>query len=88
MVTLPTEQGFILPTDRTFATNFLSWSHAHVFFATTFDLSMHADELAFPSTYFYAHFRISHKKTLDGNGKMRIHSKNAQKKHITHIWIG
>ncbi len=35
---------------------------------------------AFPSTYFYAHFRISHKKTLDGNGKMRINSKNAHKK--------
>ncbi len=39
------------------------------------------DQLAaFPSTYFYAHFRISHKKTLDGNGKMRINSKNAHKK--------
>ncbi len=29
---------------------------------------------AFPSTYFHAHFRISHKKMLDGNGKMRINS--------------
>ncbi len=30
---------------------------------------------AFPSTYFYAHFGISHYKTLDGNAKMRINSK-------------
>ncbi len=30
---------------------------------------------AFPSTYFYVHFRISHKK-LHGNGKMCINSKN------------
>ncbi len=43
----------ILPTVRSFATNFLSWSHEHIiwsqfiimfFFATTFDYSMHADE--------------------------------------------
>ncbi len=37
---------------------------------------------AFLSTYFYAHFRISHKKTLDGNGKMHINKKNAHKKHM------
>ncbi len=30
----------------------------------------------FPSTYFYAHFGISHKKMLYGNAKMRINSKN------------
>ncbi len=35
---------------------------------------------AFPSTCFYAHFGLSHKKTLDGNAKMRINSKNAHKK--------
>ncbi len=34
----------------------------------------------FPSIYFYAHFGIAHKKTLDGNAKMRINSKNAHKK--------
>ncbi len=33
-------------------------------------------------SYFYAHFRISHKKPLDGNGKMRINSKNVHKKHM------
>ncbi len=45
----------ILPTGRSFATNFLSWSHEHnlvaillffyLFFATTWDKSMHADAL-------------------------------------------
>ncbi len=40
---------------------------------------------AFPSTYFYARFRISHKKTLDGNGKMRINSKNVHKKVCAHL---
>ncbi len=30
----------------------------------------------FPSTYFYAHFEILHKKLLDGNAKMPINSKN------------
>ncbi len=39
---------------------------------------------AFPSTYFYAHFGLSHKKkkTLDGNAKMRRNSKNAHKKNV------
>ncbi len=37
---------------------------------------------AFPSTCFYAHFGISHKKTLDGNAKMCINSKNAHKKRM------
>ncbi len=44
------------------------------------DLKIIQSLAAFPSTYFYAHFRISHKKTLDGNGKMCINSKNAHKK--------
>ncbi len=43
----------ILPTGRSFVTNFLSWSHEHIilsnlffiFFDTTWDKSMHADEL-------------------------------------------
>ncbi len=42
----------------------------------------HISLAAFPSTYFYAHFRISHEKTLDGNGKMRINYTNAHKKHM------
>ncbi len=37
---------------------------------------------AFPSTYFYAYFGLSHKKMLNGNAKMRIISKNAHKKHM------
>ncbi len=37
---------------------------------------------AFLSTYFYAHFRISYKKHLDGNDKMRINSKNVHKKIV------
>ncbi len=36
----------------------------------------------FPPTYFYAHFGISHNKTLDGNAKMRINSKNVHKKNV------
>ncbi len=37
----------------------------------------------FPSTYFYAHFVISHKKkTSDGNAMMCINSKNAHKKNV------
>ncbi len=34
----------------------------------------------FPSTYFYVHFGILHKKKLDGITKMNINSKNAHKK--------
>ncbi len=34
----------------------------------------------FPFIYFYAHFGIAHKKTLDVNAKMCINSKNAHKK--------
>ncbi len=41
-----------------------------------YDFEIHLSTLAaFPSTYFYAHFNISHKKSLDGNVKMRINSK-------------
>ncbi len=36
----------------------------------------------FPSTYFFAHFGILHKKMLDGSAKTRINSKNVQKKHM------
>ncbi len=37
------------------------------------------------SAYFYAHLRILHKKYLDGNGKMRINSKNAHKSVCSHL---
>ncbi len=40
---------------------------------------------AFPSTYFYAHFVILHKKILDGNAKMRINSKNVHKNICTYL---
>ncbi len=35
-----------------------------------------------PSTYFYPHCEISHKKMLEGNAKMRINSKNVHKKRM------
>ncbi len=40
---------------------------------------------AFPSTCFYAHFGLSHKKTLDGNAKMRINSKMRIKNLCAHL---
>ncbi len=36
----------------------------------------------FPSTCFYVHFGILHKKMLDGNTKMCINSKNAHKNRM------
>ncbi len=55
---------------------------------TNCDWPCYMSVAAFPSTYFYAHFGLSHKKTLDGNAKMRINSKNAHKKTYAHIWVG
>ncbi len=39
----------------------------------------------FRSTNLYARFGLSHKKTLDGNAKMRINLKNAHKKTCAHL---
>ncbi len=51
-------------------------------------LKDHVTLAAFPSTYLYAHFGISHKTMLDGNAKMHINSKNVHKKTYAHIWVG
>lgn len=37
--------------------------------------------------YFYAHFGLLHKKSLDGNAKMRINLKNVHKKLICTIEV-